>query len=102
MALYAALAEGRIPVTEKAVEIAESCDLCGKCDYQCYFVTEMRPTRVMPALKDLVARHLAAGGAGRAARPKTACSGKSGRSSARSGPRTIGRSPPLTPAIPVP
>jgi len=62
MALYAALAEGRTPVTPKVVEIAESCDLCGRCDYQCYFVTEMRPTKVMSALKDLVARHLASRG----------------------------------------
>lgn len=63
MALYAALAEGRIPVTRKAVEIAESCDLCGRCDYQCYFVTEMRPTQVMEALKDFIARHVSSGGA---------------------------------------
>jgi len=63
MDLYAALAEGRVPVTEKAVEIAETCDLCGRCDYQCYFVTEMRPSRVMQALKDHVGRHLAGGGA---------------------------------------
>jgi FAD binding domain len=63
MALYAALAEGRIPVTRKTVEIAESCDLCGKCDYQCYFITELRPSRVMKALKDFVARHLSSGGA---------------------------------------
>ena len=45
MDLYAALMEGQVPVTEKCVEIAESCDLCGKCDYQCYFVTELRPSR---------------------------------------------------------
>jgi len=63
MALYAALVEGRIPVTQKAVEIAESCDLCGKCDYQCYFYTELRPSRVMEALKDFVSRHLSEGGA---------------------------------------
>lgn len=62
MALYVALAEGRIPVTRKTVEIVESCDLCGKCDYQCYFVTEMRPSRVMKALKNFVSRHLKAGG----------------------------------------
>ncbi len=30
MDLYAALAENRVPVTEKCVEIAESCNLCGK------------------------------------------------------------------------
>ena len=62
MDLYAALAEGKIPVTEQCVAIADSCDLCGKCDYQCCFVTEMRPSTVMKALKDHVTRHLAAGG----------------------------------------
>ncbi|HVP90476.1 MAG TPA: FAD-binding oxidoreductase, partial [Terriglobales bacterium] len=63
MDLYAALSEHRIPITEKCVEVAESCDLCGKCDHQCYFVTELRPTRVMEALKDLVAGHVKKGGA---------------------------------------
>lgn len=62
MDLYAALAEHRIPVTEACLDIAASCDLCGKCDYQCYFVTELRPTRVMAALKDLVAAHVQGGG----------------------------------------
>ena len=63
MDLYAALAERKIPVTEKCLEIADRCDLCGKCDYQCCFVTDMRPSRVMKALKDHVADHIAAGGA---------------------------------------
>ncbi|MBU1701205.1 MAG: FAD-dependent oxidoreductase [Candidatus Eisenbacteria bacterium] len=63
MDLYAALAENRIPVTEKCVEIAESCDLCGLCDYQCYFVTEMKPSIVMQALKEHVSHHLNNGGA---------------------------------------
>ncbi|MFZ0280886.1 MAG: FAD-binding protein [Bacteroidales bacterium] len=63
MDLYAALAENRIPVTEKCIEIAESCDLCGRCDYQCYFVTEMKPSAVMKALKELVSLHLNNGGA---------------------------------------
>ncbi|PWD99695.1 FAD-binding oxidoreductase [Marinilabilia rubra] len=58
MDLYAALAEGKVPVTEKCLEIADTCDLCGKCDYQCYFVTELRPTKAMEALKDYVADHL--------------------------------------------
>ena len=62
MDLYAALAEHKIPVTEKCLDIAASCDLCGKCDYQCYFVTELRPSRVMAALKDLVAAHVQGGG----------------------------------------
>ena len=61
MDLYAALAEHKVPVTETCVDIAASCDLCGKCDYQCYFVTELRPTRVMAALKDLVAAHVRGG-----------------------------------------
>ncbi len=62
MDLYAALAEQKIPVTDKCVEIADSCDLCGKCDYQCCFVTEMRPSLVMKALKAHVANHIATGG----------------------------------------
>jgi hypothetical protein len=62
MDLYAALAEKRIPVTEKCVEIAASCDLCGRCDYQCYFVTEMKPTAVMRALKEHVRLYLENGG----------------------------------------
>ncbi len=62
MDLYAALAENRIPVTEKCIEIADSCDLCGKCDYQCYFVTEMKPSIVMKALKEHIRLHLDDGG----------------------------------------
>lgn len=58
MDLYAALAENRVPVTEKCIEIADSCDLCGKCDFQCYFVTEMKPTGVMKALKEHIKLHL--------------------------------------------
>jgi len=62
MDLYAALAENRIPVTEKSVEIANSCDLCGSCDYQCYFVTEMKPSLVMAALKEHIRVHIDKGG----------------------------------------
>jgi len=62
MDIYAALAENSIPVTEKCVEIAESCDICGRCDYQCYFVTEMKPSVVMKALKEHVRLHLNNGG----------------------------------------
>ena len=62
MDLYAALAERKIPVTTKGVEIADSCNLCGICDYQCCFVTEMRPSLVMKALKRHIREHLAAGG----------------------------------------
>ncbi|GFO58009.1 hypothetical protein GMST_03340 [Geomonas silvestris] len=62
MDLYAALRDGRAPVTAGALAVAESCDLCGRCDYQCYFVTGMRPTRVMRALKEHLAAYLSAGG----------------------------------------
>ena len=60
--LYEALAGNKIPVTEKCVEIADSCDLCGKCDYQCYFVNEIRPTKVMEAIKVHVRTFIKNGG----------------------------------------
>jgi hypothetical protein len=62
MDLYAAIAEKTIPITDKCVEIADSCELCGKCDYQCYFVNEMRPSKVMGALKEHIAAHMKSGG----------------------------------------
>ena len=62
MILYEALAEHRISVTEKCVEIADSCNLCGKCDYQCYFINELRPTKVMEALKNHVENFIKEGG----------------------------------------
>lgn len=62
MDLYAALAENTIPVTEKCIEISESCTLCGKCDYQCYYVNEMRPSVVMKALKNYIGTYLENGG----------------------------------------
>ena len=62
MDLYAALAENAIPITEKCLEIADSCNLCGKCDYPCYFVNELRPSKVMKALKDHVEAFLRGGG----------------------------------------
>jgi hypothetical protein len=54
MDLYRGLAEGRIPVTEALLESADSCTLCGICDFQCHFATGMQPTSVMRALKDYV------------------------------------------------
>jgi len=62
MILYETLAENKIPVTEKCIEIADSCDLCGKCDYQCYFLNEMRPSMVMKALKNHVETFIKNGG----------------------------------------
>jgi hypothetical protein len=61
MDIYAALAENRIPVTERLVDIAETCTLCSICDRQCYFVTELRPLQVMRALKESVESHLEQG-----------------------------------------
>jgi hypothetical protein len=58
MDIYAALVEDRIPVTERLLDIADSCTLCGFCDKQCYFVTELRPLQVMEALKERVASHV--------------------------------------------
>lgn len=54
MDLYAALREERIPLTTRAVEIADDCNLCGICDLQCHFITELRPMEVMHALKNYV------------------------------------------------
>jgi hypothetical protein len=62
MDLYAAITENAVPITEKCVEIADSCNLCGKCDCQCYFVNELRPSKVMKALKDHVGAHVKKGG----------------------------------------
>jgi len=62
MDIYHALAEGQIPVTERLVDIAETCNLCGICDKQCYFVTELRILKVMEALKGYVEDHLTASG----------------------------------------
>jgi UDP-N-acetylenolpyruvoylglucosamine reductase len=62
MDLYAALSDNIIPVTKKCVEISNNCNLCGKCDYQCYFVNEMRPSKVMKALKNYVNEYLKNGG----------------------------------------
>jgi hypothetical protein len=54
MEIVNALANKLIPVTERLIDIARSCTLCGICDKQCYFVTELRPTKVMEALKEYV------------------------------------------------
>lgn len=62
MDLYAALMEKAIPVTEKCVEIAGGCNSCGRCDYQCSFVHELRPSRVMKALKNYVDGYVKCGG----------------------------------------
>lgn len=54
MLLCQALADEKIPFTEGVVDIVRSCTLCGLCDIQCHFVTELRPVEVMRALQDWV------------------------------------------------
>ena len=54
MELVKHLNEGRIKPTEKLLEIANSCNLCGICDKQCNFTTQLRPEKVAKALKEYV------------------------------------------------
>jgi hypothetical protein len=54
MELVKHLHEGRIKPTEKLLEIANSCTLCGICDKQCNFTTQLRPEKVAKALKEYV------------------------------------------------
>ena len=58
MEIVNALAENLIPVTERLVDVAESCTLCGICDKQCRYLTMNRTLKVMKALKEYVALHL--------------------------------------------
>ena len=58
MDLAAAVLEKRIPVTRGIAEAAEECNLCGLCDKQCYFVTELRPLSVFQALKNYINDYL--------------------------------------------
>ena len=51
MDITAAVLENGIPVTTGLVEVANECTLCGICDTQCYFVTELRPFGVFQTLK---------------------------------------------------
>ena len=55
MEIYYALSQKKIPFTPRIAEIADSCNLCGVCDKQCYFITGLRPVTVMKAFKKLVA-----------------------------------------------
>jgi hypothetical protein len=58
MDLCQAVANDLVPVTERLVDIAATCTLCGICDKQCHFVTGMRPMKVMKALNDFVSSYL--------------------------------------------
>lgn len=61
MDLVKAVAAGQLPVTQRLVDIADTCTLCGVCDLQCHFISELRPMPVMKELKKHVEDHLAAG-----------------------------------------
>lgn len=54
MELVKHLNEGRVKPSEKLLEIANSCTLCGICDKQCNFTTQLRPEKVAKALKEYV------------------------------------------------
>ncbi len=54
MELVKHLKDGQIKPTEKLLEIANSCTLCGICDKQCNFATQLRPENVARALKEYV------------------------------------------------
>ncbi|MFC1551547.1 FAD-binding oxidoreductase [Candidatus Latescibacterota bacterium] len=54
MGIYYALSQKRIPLTARVIELADTCNLCGICDKQCYFITGLRPMIVMNALKEYV------------------------------------------------
>ncbi|MFO8061721.1 MAG: FAD-binding protein [bacterium] len=58
MDITAAVLEKRIPVTTGLVEVANECTLCGICDSQCYFVTELRPFGVFQTLKNYIDDYL--------------------------------------------
>jgi hypothetical protein len=54
MDIYYALSQQRIPVSQGLLDIADTCNLCGHCEKQCYFITQLRPMKVMRELKAFV------------------------------------------------
>ena len=54
MELVKHLEEGKVTLTEKLIDIVNSCSLCGICDKQCNFITQLRPEKVAGALKEYV------------------------------------------------
>lgn len=61
MDIYAAISRGELDLTPELVRIADQCTLCGICDAQCHFVTELRPLAVAGALKEYAERALRSG-----------------------------------------
>jgi hypothetical protein len=54
MELLLALTRNELQPTKKLVDIVKSCDMCGRCDKQCHFITHLRPSKVQEALKNFV------------------------------------------------
>jgi len=54
MEIVQQLDSGRVKPTEKLKDIVDSCNLCGICDKQCNFTTQLRPEKVAKALKEYV------------------------------------------------
>jgi len=54
MELVKQLDSGRVKPTDKLKDIVKSCNLCGICDKQCNFTTQLRPEKVAKALKEYV------------------------------------------------
>jgi len=54
MEIVKALYSDKIKPTKELIEVANSCSVCGLCDKQCNFVTQLRPEKVAKALKDYV------------------------------------------------
>jgi len=52
MELARAFAEKEVEPTEALRDIVNSCNMCGICDRQCYFVTQRRPTQAQQALQE--------------------------------------------------
>ncbi len=52
MEIVKQLHSGRVKPTEKLIDIVKSCSLCGICDKQCNFTTQLRPEKVAKALKE--------------------------------------------------
>lgn len=52
MQIFKMLISGKVKPTKKLIEIANSCTLCGICDRQCNFATQLRPEKVARALKE--------------------------------------------------
>ena len=54
MEIVKQLYDGKIKPSEKLIDIVNSCSLCGICDKQCNFTTQLRPEKVAKALKEYV------------------------------------------------